>query len=41
MKAELIEYYDISGCYILRPASFFIWEQVTQYADAKFKKLGV
>jgi len=25
-KSEMIEYYDISGCYILRPRSFFIWE---------------
>merc|ERR1712166_636879 len=27
-KSEFIEYYDISGCYILRPAGFFVWEQV-------------
>ena len=27
-KAEMIEYYDISGCYILRPLSFFIWENI-------------
>lgn len=27
-KSDLIEYYDISGCYILRPRSFFIWEQI-------------
>ena len=25
-KAELIEYYEISGCYILRPPAFYIWE---------------
>ena len=25
-KSDLIEYYDISGCYILRPRSYFIWE---------------
>lgn len=25
-KAELIGYYDIAGCYILRPRSFYIWE---------------
>ena len=28
IKAELIEYYDISGCYILRPRSYYIWEQI-------------
>ena len=27
-KANMIEYYDISGCYILRPLSFYIWEQI-------------
>lgn len=40
-KSELIEYYDISGCYILRPNSFFIWEKIQQFADAKFKLHGV
>lgn len=25
-KHEMIEYYDISGCYILRPWSMAIWE---------------
>lgn len=25
-KAGLIEYYDVSGCYILRPPAYFIWE---------------
>lgn len=40
-KAELIEYYEISGCYILRPAAFFIWEQITAFFDARIKKLGV
>jgi len=27
-KGEMIDYYDISGCYILRPRSYFIWEQI-------------
>ena len=26
VNAEMIEYYDISGCYILRPWSMAIWE---------------
>ena len=25
-KAEMIEYYDVSGCYILRQWSYAIWE---------------
>lgn len=28
MNAELIEYYDISGCYILRPWTMAIWEEM-------------
>jgi len=40
-KAELIDYYDISGCYILRPRSYFIWDQIQRFLDAKFSSLGV
>ena len=27
-KAEMIEYYDVSGCYILRPWAYAIWEHI-------------
>jgi prolyl-tRNA synthetase len=37
----MIEYYEISGCYILRPSSFFIWEKITEFFDSRIKKLGV
>lgn len=40
-KSELIEYYDVSGCYILRPWSFSIWEAIKEFFDAEIKKLGV
>jgi len=40
-KSELIDYYDISGCYILRPWSYSIWEMITKWFDAEIKKLGV
>jgi len=40
-KAELIEYTNVSGSYILRPNSYFIWEQVQKYFDEKIKKDGV
>lgn len=26
VNAELISYYDVSGCYILRPSAFAMWE---------------
>ena len=40
-KAEMLEYYDVSGCYILRPWSFTIWEAIKDFLDAEIKKLGV
>lgn len=40
-KAELIEYYDVSGCYILRPNAYFVWEQVQRYLDSRFAELQV
>ncbi|XP_014254259.1 bifunctional glutamate/proline--tRNA ligase [Cimex lectularius] len=41
VKGEMIEYYDVSGCYILRPWSFSIWENIKNWLDVEIKKLGV
>ncbi|CRG97707.1 proline--tRNA ligase, putative [Plasmodium gallinaceum] len=41
VKSELIEYYDISGCYILRPGAYYIWECVQSFFDKEIKKRGV
>merc|ERR1712013_797800 len=41
LKAEMMEYYDVSGCYILRPWSFAIWETMKDFFDQEIKKLGV
>ncbi|KAJ4896404.1 Class II aaRS and biotin synthetases superfamily protein [Raphanus sativus] len=40
-KHEMIEYYDISGCYILRPWSMAIWEIMQTFFDAEIKKMKV
>ena len=40
-KAEMVEYYDISGCYILRPWSYMIWEAIQKFFDDKIKTIGV
>ncbi|KAI0464853.1 hypothetical protein LJB42_000064 [Komagataella kurtzmanii] len=40
-KGEMMDYYDVSGCYILRPASYAIWERIQEYFDKKIKRLGV
>ena len=28
VKADMLEYYNVSGCYILRPWSYSIWETI-------------
>uniref|UniRef100_A0A8B9JFK4 Bifunctional glutamate/proline--tRNA ligase n=1 Tax=Astyanax mexicanus TaxID=7994 RepID=A0A8B9JFK4_ASTMX len=40
-KSEMIEYYDVSGCYVLRPWAFSIWESIKDFFDKEIKKLGV
>jgi prolyl-tRNA synthetase len=40
-RAEMIDYYDISGCYILRAPSYYVWEQIQSFFDGEIKKLGV
>ncbi|XP_047034179.1 bifunctional glutamate/proline--tRNA ligase isoform X2 [Helicoverpa zea] len=40
-KSEMIDYYDISGCYILRPWSYSIWDCIRNFLSAEFRKLGV
>lgn len=40
-KGEMIEYYDVSGCYILRPWSFAIWKNIKKWFDAKITDMGV
>ncbi|QLG72103.1 hypothetical protein HG535_0C04570 [Zygotorulaspora mrakii] len=40
-KGEMLDYYDVSGCYILRPASYAIWEMIQKWFDEKIKSIGV
>merc|ERR1740124_1445624 len=37
----MISYYNISGCYILRPWSYSIWEGIQTWFNGKIKELGV
>lgn len=41
VNGEMIEYYDISGCYILRPSTMAIWESMQTFFDAEIKRRGV
>ena len=41
VAGQLIEYYDISGCYILRPWAYAMWEVIKDFFDAEIKKKRV
>ena len=36
-KAELIEYSPVSGCYILRPNAYHIWEKVQEFFNKGYR----
>eukprot|EP00727_Mastigamoeba_balamuthi_P011754 m51a1_g7200 putative prolyl-trna synthetase (557) ;mRNA; f:196419-198600 len=40
-RSEMLEYYDISGCYILRPWAYNMWENIQSYFDGEIKRSGV
>jgi len=31
---DMLDYYDVSGCYILKPASYGVWEMIQRGPDA-------
>lgn len=41
VEGEMIEYYDVSGCYVLRPWAYSIWEFLEVFFDAEIKKMGI
>lgn len=41
VKGEMLDYYDVSGCYILRPNSYAIWEEIQNWFNIRIKRLGV
>ena len=41
IKAELLDYSSVRGCYVLRPYGFALWENITRILDQKFKEIGV
>ncbi|PWN88352.1 putative proline-tRNA ligase [Acaromyces ingoldii] len=40
-KGDMLDYYDVSGCYILKPWSYNVWQAIQTFFDAEIKKLGV
>ncbi|CAH8618148.1 unnamed protein product [Schistosoma haematobium] len=41
IKSELLDYYDISGCYILRPWAYHMWQSIQRFMDEKLKVMGI
>jgi len=41
LKADLADYSDVSGCMVLKPTAYAIWEQVVKQIDTRFKKSGI
>ena len=40
-KAELADYTDVKGFIAIRPYGYSIWENIQNYADSKFKEVGI
>lgn len=40
-KGDMIDYYDVSGCFVLKPASWSIWERVQDWFNVRIKAMGV
>lgn len=38
--SEMIDYYDISGCYILRPWGYECWELIQRWFDDRIKEVS-
>lgn len=34
-------FYDVSGCYILKPWSYYIWERIRDFFDYRIQSIGV
>lgn len=41
LRSELLDYYDIRGCFIMRPASMFMWSHIRSVFDERIRSMGV
>lgn len=41
LKSELLDYYDIRGCFIMRPSSMFMWSSIRKWFEERIQKLQV
>lgn len=38
---DLLRNYDVSGCYVMMPKAYKMWEQIQTHLDTRFKERGV
>ena len=41
IKAELIDYSNVKGCMVIKPAGYALWELIQKQLDERFKETGV
>jgi prolyl-tRNA synthetase len=41
LKADLADYTEVSGCIVFKPTAYEIWENIRNFVDIEFKKLGI
>jgi len=41
LKAEIADYSPVSGCMVIRPSGYAIWENIQKQTDSEFKKVGI
>lgn len=41
LRGNMHDYYDIKGCFIVKPQAMFVWKQIQRHFTAEIEKLGV
>jgi prolyl-tRNA synthetase len=41
VKSEMLDYYDVHGCYIMRPQSMYVWKCIQKWFTERIEELGV
>lgn len=40
-RTEMLDYYDVSGCYIIRPYAYAVWKKIMSFFGGAIEDLGV
>ncbi|KAJ1928736.1 hypothetical protein IWQ60_001785 [Tieghemiomyces parasiticus] len=41
VRSEMLDYYDVSGCYIIRPWAYFVWKMVQRFFGDGIEQMGI